>query len=636
MMGNARGERRNKPGSSSRQSISETDSPWNSTTHSTGDIYSSSVQDQKEDLRKRLYYTTRKLELLETEFDSTRQYLETELRRAQEELEKFTDKLRRIQSGYSALQRINQDLEERIQRTSQHHDDERRALSREIIVLNNHLLEAKITIEKLREDNELYRKDCNLAAQLLLCNTPHHRALKLSELPADFQERLSLHMETADLCHSPYSDSVPTTIIGQVLEKPDPGSSLASRCASPQPQDARFPLSSPGEGETLTRRAACRWSDLYCSDTALYCPDERPRQRRQSVDLHGQPPPGLLWAQNSHRQQRRGGRRPGQSLPGALRRVRRVHGVRHLPAGLQLLLQLQRGVRREGGALAPVHAAPPGPLRQLAGQRLRAQERLLLRAGQPRFPGGSRVPAGGARRPPERRLRAGLRSRAFLLQRAVPLPRHTPAHGGGSPQLYRDVPDEEPCGRWRRLSVEDISACSYRSPGRVSPYSFSEQHFAIRPAKIKLGPLYSSFQEGADVYCSGGVLDPRFVVPSRSASASPSPERDPGGLCTQDGMPMYLAKEDSQESEHSLLFQSASSRDKESPPGSAKKEYVDISPNSSAESLNHNSLEAIDMQEYQSQTPLSKTPPPYQALGTLGLTRKDSLTKAQLYGTLLN
>lgn len=44
----------------------------------------SSLQEQKEDLRKQLSYTTHKLEMLETEFDATKQYLETELRRAQE------------------------------------------------------------------------------------------------------------------------------------------------------------------------------------------------------------------------------------------------------------------------------------------------------------------------------------------------------------------------------------------------------------------------------------------------------------------------------------------------------------------------------------------------------------------------
>ncbi|XP_054604047.2 interleukin-31 receptor subunit alpha isoform X2 [Nothobranchius furzeri] len=140
----------------------------------------SSLLEQKEDLRKRLSYTTHKLELLQNEFDSTRQYLETELRRAQEELDKFTDKLRRIQSSYSALQRINQDLEEKIHRDSQHHDDEKRALSREIIVLNNHLMEAKLTIEKLQEDNDVYRKDCSLAVQLLQCNKSLYRA-QLSE-----------------------------------------------------------------------------------------------------------------------------------------------------------------------------------------------------------------------------------------------------------------------------------------------------------------------------------------------------------------------------------------------------------------------------------------------------------------------
>lgn len=56
----------------------------------------SSLQEQKEDLRKQLSHTTHKLEMLETEFDATKQYLETELRRAQEELEKFTDKLHRF------------------------------------------------------------------------------------------------------------------------------------------------------------------------------------------------------------------------------------------------------------------------------------------------------------------------------------------------------------------------------------------------------------------------------------------------------------------------------------------------------------------------------------------------------------
>lgn len=64
---------------------------------------SSTLQEQKGELRKRLSYTTHKLEMLETEFDSTRQYLEVELRRAQEELEKVTEKLRRLVVEFTDL-----------------------------------------------------------------------------------------------------------------------------------------------------------------------------------------------------------------------------------------------------------------------------------------------------------------------------------------------------------------------------------------------------------------------------------------------------------------------------------------------------------------------------------------------------
>lgn len=55
----------------------------------------SALQEQKGELRKRLSYTTHRLEKLETEFGSTRHYLEIELRRAQEELDKVTERLRK-------------------------------------------------------------------------------------------------------------------------------------------------------------------------------------------------------------------------------------------------------------------------------------------------------------------------------------------------------------------------------------------------------------------------------------------------------------------------------------------------------------------------------------------------------------
>ncbi|XP_067310927.1 brain-enriched guanylate kinase-associated protein isoform X2 [Pseudorasbora parva] len=199
-------------------------------------------------------------------------------------MDKLTDKLRRIQSSYAALQRINQDMQENIHRTTQRYEDEKRSLSREIVTLKKHLMEAEITIQKLRADNDLYRKDCNLAAQLLQCGKSPHRAHRLSELPADLQERVSSHMQKQSRgeCAAPHyscSDAVPTAIIGRILEKPEPGR-IRPDTRSPSPQAQEFPQSGVDD---IRRREAYK-PDLCCSDTALYCPRE-PESFSQHRDL---------------------------------------------------------------------------------------------------------------------------------------------------------------------------------------------------------------------------------------------------------------------------------------------------------------------------------------------------------------
>ncbi|XP_033932514.1 brain-enriched guanylate kinase-associated protein isoform X1 [Pseudochaenichthys georgianus] len=604
----------------------------------------SSMLEQKEDLRKRLSYTTHKLELLQGEFDSTRQYLETELRRAQEELDKFTDKLRRIQSSYSALQRINQDLEEKIHRNSQHHDDEKRALSREIIVLNNHLIEAKLTIEKLQEDNDMYRKDCNLAAQLLQCNKSLYRA-QLSELPADFQERLTMHLEESPLCRT-YSDSVAASLIAKVLEKPDEAcsSSQASRSPSPQTQEHTFVLESLGPGERLRLRAAYK-SDLYSSDTALYCPEDRQRERRPSMDVHGER--ALLYgpqiSTDSNPEEGSVGLRAGFSqehfakFPAPLR------------AGSSSYSSFSGGGSEDKGNGPPSSAASSPRHHSLfmewrdAGDYERKSDSSWERDSPRGF--SSTHPFQQAELSHHQNGSSPVYSRTMSSCFSEP---YEPLPPSSSPSVaYGDsrrgstlAPEEEELiGRWRQLSVEDLSAQSYRSPGRASPYSFSEQHFSVRPSKIRLGPLYSSFQEGGDFYPQEG-MDPVW------AAAIPSPECSPGPSQAH----LYRA-EDSQGSEHSL-YHSGSSKDRDGnvAAGGQSADYVDPSPNSSTESLNQRTLEmATELQHYQvemhtlpaqgSGSPPAGPPPPppyNQTFGSLGLSRKDSLTKAQLYGTLLN
>uniref|UniRef100_A0A3B4WUB7 Brain enriched guanylate kinase associated n=1 Tax=Seriola lalandi dorsalis TaxID=1841481 RepID=A0A3B4WUB7_SERLL len=654
----------------------------------------SSFHDHKDDLRKRLSYTTHKLEMVETEFDSTRQYLETELRRAQEELEKFTEKLRRIQSSYAALQRINQDLEDKMHRTSQHHEEEKRALSREIIVLNNHLMEAKITINKLREDNDLYRKDCNLAAQLLQCSKSHYRAHKMSELPLDFQERISSHMEkhnrgsgaTMAMCHSNYSDAVPTSIIAKVLEKPEPGSSCpVTRSPSPQPQDGDF-LTGTGSTDHLTRRFSYKTSDLYCSDTALYCPERwQDTERRQSVDLHGT---GLLQlhAQNStdsnpDEDAYHSGSFSHHEPPSSFHHHDEF-GTGSLPASssyssFSLASDEKGGVsagcgRTASSTLSSSHQGLYMDWRDGGSGEYERKSMSSYDKDSPSFPKSHSIQHMVTSRSPQKGTSPAYTRTASCFSEPYhsSTPRLASSHSmgsttglgqarGGALDSRGDVQvsEDELNSRWRQLSVEDINAfsSSYRNiTGRVSPYSFSERHFAMGPSSKVKGSLYSSFQEGDHVFHSS-MLDQCFAVGPPSPSRSPEPMEHRKQEKTS---VLYRAKDDSQDSECSL-FLSGSSKDKESTGGataasSAKKDYVNLSADSSAESLHQSSLEASSLQHYPSPRPSvrprpssssalsigpalpKKTSPRYQKFGSTGLTRKDSLTKAQLYGTLLN
>ncbi|XP_056447129.1 LOW QUALITY PROTEIN: brain-enriched guanylate kinase-associated protein [Gadus chalcogrammus] len=678
----------------------------------------SSVHDHKEDLRKRLSFTTHKLEMVEMEFDSTRQYLETELRRAQEELDKFTDKLRRIQNSYATLQRINQDLEDKMHRTTQHHEEENRVLSREVLVLNNHLMEAKITLEKLRKDNDLYRKDCNLAAQLLQCSTSHHRAHKMSELPLEFQERIGSHFEElgrgggapAGMCQSPYSDSVPTSVIAKILEKPEPGSSCpATRSPSPQIPDGDF-LSGTGSSDRLDRRLSYKTSDLYCSDTALYCPERWPdAERRQSVDLNGtrlfQLHAQTSADSNPDEEAFHSGSFSPEETPSPAFRPRDKFGTGSLPASSSYssfslasddkgaVVGVEGGCGRAGsGTLSASHqvlyvdwrdgGGGGGEYEHVKGLSSRKKDSASFHKSQsiqhmapPRSPRQGVSPAytrtASCFSEPYHSSSPRLTSShsmgsALALAHACGGGGGGGGRGGGADRAADvHVLEDELSSRWRQMSVDDVNAfsSSYHdlTGGRASPYSFSERHFAVGPSgKSQSGALYSSFREGDDVFHSL-LLDQCFD------EGSPSPGR---GAASGSKRPLsehrkqekssVLRTQESQDSECSLFLSSGSAKEKENGgrAGAAavgkSRDYVNLSAHSSPESLRLSSLEASSLQHFPCPRPSSrprpssssalsigpklpkKTSPRYQKFGSTGLMRKDSLTKAQLYGTLLN
>ncbi|KAM9847641.1 tight junction-associated protein 1 [Aulostomus maculatus] len=203
------------------------------------------LQQQNEDLRHRLSLSTHKMEAMEAEFDSSRHYMETELSRTRDDLDKMRDKFRRLQNSYTASQRANQDLEEKlhalaaVSQTWVHAlrkvERDKKMMDQEIVELTNKLLDAKNAIDRLEELNERYRQDCNLAVQLLKCNKSHFRNHKFADLPSELQDMLNKHMKTSLPVTSPTSggqdpdtlsltpaDVVPTSVIARVLEKPEP------------------------------------------------------------------------------------------------------------------------------------------------------------------------------------------------------------------------------------------------------------------------------------------------------------------------------------------------------------------------------------------------------------------------------
>ncbi|XP_033047211.1 brain-enriched guanylate kinase-associated protein isoform X5 [Trachypithecus francoisi] len=561
----------------------------------------SALQEQKGELRKRLSYTTHKLEKLETEFDSTRHYLEIELRRAQEELEKVTEKLRRIQSNYMALQRINQELEDKLYRMGQHYEEEKRALSHEIVALNSHLLEAKVTIDKLSEDN----------------------------LPSDFQERVSLHMEKhgcslpSPLCHPAYADSVPTCVIAKVLEKPDP-TSLSSRLSDASARDLAFcdGVEKPGPRPPYK-------GDIYCSDTALYCPEERRRDRRPSVDAPVTDV-GFLRTQNS--------------TDSAAEEEEEAEAVA-FPAGFQHeAFPSYAGSLPTSSSYSSFSATSEEKEHAQASTLTASQQAIYLNSrdelfdrkppaatyeGSPRFAKATAAVAA----PLEAEVAPGFG------RTMSPYPAETfrfPASPGPQqalmpPNLWSlrakpgtaRLPGEDMRSQWRPLSVEDIGAYSYpvSAAGRASPCSFSERYYGGaggspgKKADGRASPLYASykadsFSEGDDL-SQGHLAEPCFLRAGGDLSLSPGRSADP--------LPGYAPSEGGDGDRLGVQLCGAAS-----------------SPE--PEQGSRDSLEPSSMEASPEMHPAARLSPQqaFPRTGGTGLSRKDSLTKAQLYGTLLN
>lgn len=462
--------------------------------------------------------------------------------------------------------------------------------------------------------------------------------LFMLQLPTDFQERVSIHLEkhgcslSVPLCHTSYADTIPTCVIAKVLEKPDPNS-LSSHLSSPSTRDLNFQDSAGKVGQRPQYK-----SDIYCSDTALYCPEERRRERRQSVDTQVKDV-GFLRSQNST-----DSTVEEDGFHSSFSHEAFPEYITSLPTSSSYSSFSVTSEEKENAQANTLTASQQAIYMSNRDELFeRKSPAGYEHQGSPRF---------AKPKPAQHMELADDNENSPTFTRSLPPYANEPFHFSAiapqqalANQKMRNecrsthLSEEDLPGRWRQLSVEDIGAYSYRNAGRLSPCSFSEQYYSspIKKGDSRASPIYASYKadscsEGDDI-CQSRLVDSCFLRTDSGLNI------DISTSCKQDKLPTYKTKESRDQKNERITVQLCSSKNIENSPV-LKREYVDVSPNSSAESLNQSSVEASEIHQSSmdqgSHPGVHSKQPQFQRTGSTGLSRKDSLTKAQLYGTLLN
>lgn len=449
------------------------------------------------------------------------------------------------------------------------------------------------------------------------------------QLPLDFQERVSLHLEKhgrslpSPLCRPAYADSVPTCVIAKVLEKPDPAS-LSSHLSDASACDLAFRDSVDASGPRSPYK-----EDLCCSNSTLYHPEEPELDQRPGMDAPVADV-GFLQAQNStdSTAEEEEEEAEAAAFPASFRHDAFPGYAGSLPTSSSYSSFSATSEEKEHAQASTLTASQQAIY--LSSRDELFSRKLPTYESSPRFAKAAAAVAS----PLEAEVAQGF-SRTMS-----PYPTESyrfPASPGpqqalmppnlwslrakpGSARLSRD----DMRGHWRPLSVEDIGAYSYPAAtvGRGPPRSFSERYYGGsmgspgRKPEGRASPLYASykadsFSEGDDL-SQGHLAEPCFLRAGGGGSLSLSPSR------SADPVPEYAPSDRDGDRLGVQLCGVASSPEPE---------------HGSRESLEPSSMEASPEMR-----PAAR-PGPQQAFprsGSSGLSRKDSLTKAQLYGTLLN
>nr|CAD7438481.1 unnamed protein product [Timema bartmani] len=123
-----------------------------------------------ENLKQRLLEREHHIVTMETNFLSeAEKFPNGEFAALSEELLTWQEKYSRLYESHKRVQKVNQSLEDKLLRIVDKCETEKTALTRDIASLTQKLADATDKVNQLKDENERYRNDVNLAIQLLHC-----------------------------------------------------------------------------------------------------------------------------------------------------------------------------------------------------------------------------------------------------------------------------------------------------------------------------------------------------------------------------------------------------------------------------------------------------------------------------------
>ncbi|XP_071571520.1 uncharacterized protein [Temnothorax nylanderi] len=148
-----------------------------------------------ENLRQRLLERDSHIVTMETQFlNEADKFPNGELASMKEELLIWQEKYSRLHEAHKRVQKVNQNLEDKLLRIVDKCETEKSAFTKDIATLSHRLADANYTIHRLTQDNEKCRNDVSLAIQLLQCKPSNFVGQKYDSLPSEVQAKVRTYV----------------------------------------------------------------------------------------------------------------------------------------------------------------------------------------------------------------------------------------------------------------------------------------------------------------------------------------------------------------------------------------------------------------------------------------------------------